>query len=324
MFKEIAEKLTGKNKIILVHGNADMDAIGSAFAIAACFPPGNIYAPGGIDRTAGQITEKLGITVLEECDLSDYDLVVVVDTSSPEQLKPVDSLPEGSIVIDHHAPTGKWHDVDFICDNTKVSCCELIKDIIDSADIEIPQIAAKAMLGGMLTDSGHFQFADPKMMMAFADLLENSGIYTDEIFGLARSPTPTSERIAVMKTIGRVKFDHVGNMVVATAYGGSFESSSCRALLLAGADVSFVGSQREDEVRISARATQDIVRKGIHLGNVLGDISEETESDGGGHGGAAGFTGTGDVEALLHICMLKTMDLFREIKRKEQNESELT
>ncbi len=325
MIKETAEMLMSKNKIILVHGNADMDAVGSAFAISACFPKGDIYAPGGVDRIAGLVAEKLGINILEDCDLSDYELVVVVDTSSPEQLKPNESsIPDGSIVIDHHSPTGKWENVHFLCDDTKVSCCELIKDIIDSVDLDIPKDAAMALLGGMLTDSGHFQFADPKMLRSFADLLESSELYMDEVFSLTRMQMTMSERIAVMKAIGRVKFDHVGDMIVATAYGGSFEASSCRILMLAGADVAFVGSQRDEEFRISSRATQDIVRRGIHLGNTMGGISSETETDGGGHGGAAGISGIGDIEAMLHMCMMRTMDDFREIKRRSQAETELT
>jgi len=129
-----------------------------------------------------------------------------------------------------------------------------------------------------------------------------------------------SERIAVMKAIGRVKFDVIGDMIVSVSYGGSFEASSCRALMMAGADVVFVGSQRDEEFRISARATQDIVRKGIHLGNIINGIGGETQTDGGGHGGAAGISGTGDVEAMLHICMQRTMDEFRTIKRAQQSE----
>lgn len=311
--------------MIIVHGNADMDAIGSAFALSVCFPQGDVYAPEGVDRVAGLVAERLGITILDECDLEDYELVVVVDTSSPEQLKPgVQSVPENSVVIDHHAPTGKWEGMHFLCDDSKVSCCEIIKDLADTENIRIPENAALALLGGMLTDSGHFQFANPKMMRSFADLLESSGKYIDEIFNLTRSQMTMSERIAVMKAIGRTKFDHIGNMIVATSYGGSFESSSCRALMLAGADVAFVGSQRDDEFRISARASQDIVRKGVHLGNILGSISQETETDGGGHGGAAGISGIGDVEAMLHICMSKTMDEFRTIKRSSQEGSDLT
>lgn len=325
MIKETAERLKGVNKIILVHGNADMDAVGSAYALSACFPPGDIYAPEGVDRIAGMVADKLNIKILEECNINDYDLVVVVDTSSPEQLRPgVDSVPEGSVVIDHHAPTGKWEGMHFLCDNSRVSCCEIIKDIVDEAGVEIPTDAAIALLGGMLTDSGHFQFADPKMMRSFADLLDRSGVFMDQVFNLTRTQMTMSEKIAVMKAIGKVRFDHVGSMIVAVSFGGSFESSSCRAIMMAGADVAFVGSQRDEEFRISARATQDIVRKGVHLGNILNSISEETETDGGGHGGAAGISGIGDVEAMLHMCMNSTMNEFREIKRRTQDEEDLT
>jgi len=321
MIKETAEMLKTENKVILVHGNADMDAVGSAFALSVCFPNGDIFAPGGVDRVASLVAEKLDIKICLECDLSKYDLVVVVDTSSPEQLKPsVQEIPEGSVVIDHHKPTGKWEGVHFLCDDTKVSCCEIIKEIIESAGIDVPRNAAIALLGGMLTDSGHFQYAKPKMMMAFADLLEKKEIHMDEVFNLTRSQMTMSERIAVMKAIGRVKFDYVGDMIVSASYGGSFEASSCRAIMMAGADVAFVGSQRDEEFRISARATQDCVRRGIHLGNIISGIGGETDTDGGGHGGAAGISGIGDVEAMLHICVQRTMDEFRKIRKSMQGD----
>jgi len=310
--------LQNRNKVILVHGNADMDAIGTANAIAACFPPADICAFNGVDRVAGLVTEKMGIPILETCDLKDYELVVVVDTSSPDQIGSGDiDIPEGSIVIDHHRPTGKWNSMQFMCDDTKVSCCEIAIDIINAAGIEIKKNAALGLLGGMITDSGHFQFAVPDTLRYFAELLDRSDIHMDEVLQLTRSQMSMSERVAVMKALGRVKYDHVGNMVVATSYGGSFESSSCRAIMLSGADVVFVGSQRDDEFRLSARATQEIVRRGIHLGDVMGGLGSETDSDGGGHGGAAGLSGTGDVEAMLHMCMMRTMDLFRKIREKE-------
>jgi len=321
MMKETAEMLRTKNKVILVHGNADMDAVGSAYAVSVCFPGGDIYAPGGVDRVASLVAEKLGIEILDECNIGDYDLVVVVDTSSPEQLKPaVMSIPEGSVVIDHHKPTGKWEGVHFLCDDKSVSCCEIIIKIAENAGSEIPRNAAIALLGGMLTDSGHFQYANPEMMRTFANILQKNNIHMDEIFSLTRSQMTMSERIAVLKAVGRVKFDSVGDMIVATAFGGSFEASSCRALIMAGADVVFVGSQRDEEFRISARATQDVVRKGIHLGNIVSGIGVETDTDGGGHGGAAGISGAGDIEAMLHICVMKTMDEFRAIKKAQTDQ----
>lgn len=309
----------GKNKVILVHGNADMDALGSAYAIAECFPPARIYAPDGVDRVAKMVMDKLGGEVIAECDISEYELVVVVDTSSPEQFGPcVGEIPKGSVVIDHHRPTGKWNDVEFICDETKVSCCEIVFELLCSSGVEIKKNVGLALLGGMLTDSGHFSYANPQFLRTFADIMERTGISMDEALGLPRSEPSMSERVAVMKGMERSKFDRVGDMIVATSYGGSFEASVCKALLGAGADVVFVGSQRDDMFRLSARANQEVVRRGIHLGDILKNIGDETATDGGGHGGAAGISGIGDVEAMLHICMQRTMNEFRDMKRESE------
>jgi len=320
MRRETGEMLKDRKKIILVHGNADMDAVGSAYAVCRLFPPADICAPGGVDRVAKMVAEKLGADILDEYDPSDYELAVAVDTSSPEQFGPgCASLPEGSVVIDHHIPTGKWTGMHILCDDTRVSCVEIVLDMARECGVPIPRDVCMALLGGMLTDSGHFQFADPRLLRAFADVLEIGGVQMDEAMDLTRAPMSMSERVAVMKAIERSKFDRVGDMIVATSCGGSFEASSCRAIMSAGADVVFVGSQREDCFRLSARATQEMVRRGIHLGDILKDIGAETMSDGGGHGGAAGISGTGDVEAMLHMCMRRTMDEMRRIKASMQS-----
>jgi nanoRNase/pAp phosphatase (c-di-AMP/oligoRNAs hydrolase) len=286
--------------------------------LAECFPPAAIYAPDGIDRVARMVSEKLGANILEECDISEYDLVVVVDTSSPEQFGPsFAGIPEGSIIIDHHRPTGKWDGMRFVCDDTKVSCCELIYDIIRGSGIKVSRNTGMALLCGMLTDSGHFSFANAQTLRAFADIMDVTGIGMDEAMGFPRAEAGMSERVAVMKGMERSKFDRVGDMIVATSYGGSFEASVCKALLGAGADVVFVGSQRDDAFRLSARAEQDMVRRGIHLGDIMKGIGDETSTDGGGHGGAAGLSGIGDVEAMLHICMQRTMNEFRKIKKED-------
>lgn len=317
MLNRIAETLAQGSKVILVHGNADMDALGSAYALSRAFPRADIYAPNGLDRISRIVTEKMDIPVLESCDYADYDRVVVVDTSSPEQLEGAPEIPNGTIVIDHHKPTGKW-DMDlFYCDDSRTSCCEIVKDVIETAGIAIDRDMGLMLLGGMLTDSGHFQYAKPAMLRAFSEIMTGCGIDMDEAMDLTQAPVSMSERIAMLKAIERTRFDRVGEMIVAISFGGSFEASSCRAIMAAGADVVFVGSQRDENFRLSGRATQEAVRKGVHLGEIMSGIGQETMSDGGGHGGAAGLTGIGDTEAMLNICMSRTMDVFREIKRRE-------
>lgn len=316
MYSTVADRLKDGKKVILVHGNADMDAIGSAYAISRTFGNCDIYAPAGIDRIAKTVIEKMNIPVLEECDISDYDLVVAVDTSSPEQYKPKEiEVPEGSIVIDHHTPTGKWKDMVMLCDDTMTSCTEIIMRLIKTAGMEFDRETALVLVGGMITDGGHFQFANSTLLRDFADLMDQFNIDMDEAFMLTKTEMSMSERVATMKCIERSKFDRVGDMIVATSLGGSFEASGCRALLTSGADVVFVASQREDSFRLSARTTQEMVRRGVHLGEILNGIGEETLTDGGGHNAAAGMTGIGDAEAMLHICMQRTMDEFRRIKK---------
>ena len=225
---------------------------------------------------------------------------------------------EKTFVIDHHQRNGKWDDYDSYIDDSKVACVEIILDLIRDNDIEITRDMGIMLLGGMLTDSGHFQFADTKLLDDFSYVMKKTGIEMDEAMSLTKSIPSMSERVSVMKCIERSKFDRVGDMIVATSYGGSFEAAGCRALLLAGADVVFVASQREENFRLSARATQEMVRRGYNLGEIMKDIGSETVTDGGGHDGAAGLSGVGDIEAMLHICMQRTMEEFRKIKKSRE------
>lgn len=318
-FKEAADALREGKKAILVHNNADVDAMGSAYALCESFPDCTVCACGGTDYVANTFIENIGIEYSETYDPEDYDLTVVVDTSSPELLDA--EVPEGSIVIDHHIPTGKWENVRFFCDCESISCCEVIAEIIREAGYPINRNVGLALLGGILTDSGHFQFAKEITLRNFAKIMEESGVAMDEAMSTISAEVRMSERVAMMKTIGRVKFERVADMIVASAIGNSFEASACRAIMNSGADVVFVGTQRYEKFRISSRATQEIVRRGINLGDILKTVGTDTDCDGGGHLGAAGLSGTGDVEALLGMCVTQVMDVFRNI-RNEMQESE--
>ena len=324
MLKEIADRLRDKKKVILVHGNADVDAVGSAYALARTFPTADICALNGIDRVSKIVAEKNEMNILETFDEKDYDLIVTVDTSSPEQLTDPASLPkEKTLVIDHHQENGKWDGYDSYIDDSKVACAQIILDIIRENGLDLPKDVGLILLGGMLTDSGHFQFADTRLLDDFSYVMKETGLHMDEVMSLTKSEPSMSERVSVMKCIERSKFDRVGDMIVATSYGGSFEAAGCRALILSGADVVFVASQREENFRLSARATQEMVRRGFNLGEIVKDIGAETVTDGGGHDGAAGLSGVGDIEAMLHICMQRTMEEFRKIKRSRESTEDI-
>ena len=145
--------------------------------------------------------------------------------------------------------------------------------------------------------------------------MEDAGVEIDEVTSMTDLEPDISERVSQLKGAQRIRFDRVGDKIVAISVGSAYESSVCKGMLAIGADVAFVGSQRDQHFRLSARARPEMVRMGLHLGKLLEDVGTETSNDGGGHGGAAGLVGVGDVEAILNICMHRSMDFLREKKR---------
>ena len=133
MLESIASRLNEGRKIILIHGNADPDALGSAYALYRSFSDMTIAAPGGLDRLSKIIAEKLDLNILENISLDDYDQVVVLDTSSPDQLGKILEIPEGTIVIDHHTRSSRWEGCLYYCDETKRSCAEIIVELLEVA-----------------------------------------------------------------------------------------------------------------------------------------------------------------------------------------------
>lgn len=319
MLTTIAERLRHGRKLVLLHGNADPDALGCAYAIARAFPEADICAPGGMDKIAKVVASKLNIKVLERADMAKYDQIVVVDTSSPDQLGEFASVPPETIIIDHHARSDRWGGRTYYCDDTRKSCAEIVYQILRASGVKVERDAGLALLAGMLTDSGHFRYSNGALLRSFADLMEEAGVEIDEVTSMTDLEPDVSERISQLKGAQRIRFDRIGDRIVAISVGSAYESSVCKGMLSIGADVAFVGSQRDEHFRLSARARPEMVRMGLHLGRMLEDVGTETSNDGGGHGGAAGLVGVGDVEAILNICMQRTMDFLREKKRGRES-----
>ena len=303
MLSRISEELSkGGGTLVILHGNADPDALASGFAIQQSFPDVTIGTPGGIDRLSKLLSAALGIATVEEIAEIDNRRILILDTSGPEQIEGKIDL-SNAIVIDHHMRNDKWSGAKtYYCDDTKSSCSEIVFELLRAANKKVSREVGLSLMYGILTDTGYFKFAKPGALTVFSELMKEHNIQMDEAMGLVGVDIDISERISQLKGAQRLKYWKTGGYIVAVSQGSAFEASVCKALLGLGADVVFVGSQRGDQFRISARASQALVRKGVHLGQLLGNVGSETTNGGGGHPGAAGITGVGDVEAILNIC----------------------
>lgn len=314
VLSKIAAELDGEGGTVAVlHGNADPDALASAFALQSVFPQVTIWTPGGVDRAGKAMAKHLDIDVLDEPEAPRGARLVVLDTSGPEQL-PKDLDLSGAMVIDHHARNDRWDSARiYYCDDGKSSCSEIVYELIRGAGKELPRDAALALMLGIVTDTGKFKFARVDTFCIFAEMMRDQGVEMDEVLGLANLEPDISERISQLRGAQRLKYWKVGPHIVAISHGSAFEASVCKGILALGADVAFVGSQRDEQFRISSRARPALVRKGLHLGKLLDGVGSETSNGGGGHPGAAGITGVGDVEAILNIAAQNAMDAIRQM-----------
>lgn len=314
MLKEIAAELgSGGGTTVVLHGNADPDAVSSAFAISRAFEHVVISAPGGLDRASKVLARQLDIVITTE-SVPDSGRMLVLDTSGPDQI-PVELDYSDAIVVDHHAKNSKWDDCRlYYCDDSKASCAEIVYELLKVAGVVPDREAALALMAGILTDTGHFKFARPGTMVTFAELMQLHGTDMDEAMGLVSMETDPSEKISQLRGAQRLKYWKVGRRIVAISQGSAFEASVCKALVHLGADIAFVGSQRGETFRISSRATSEMVRAGVHLGKLLNGVGSETSNGGGGHPGAAGISGVGDVEAMLNISADNAVKRLRELE----------
>ena len=288
------------NILYLCHRNADADALGSAFALKEAIG-GTIGVVDGCDRVASQIANQLKIEYVLE-PKGEYDLVVVVDTSTPGQLN---GFPLGPYaVIDHHATSALNENAVFFLHRNRSSTAEIVLEVLKKMGAPIMRRTAFALLAGIVTDTGNFRHATSDSFKAVAELMDHSGINYNEVIDLLSSvPQDVSMRIAFLKAAQRCVIERVDEWIIVSSNVNSFGGAAASSLVSIGADVAFVGAKRDDVVKVSARARREIQSAGINLAQLMEDISAKYKGTGGGHEGAAGMDASGETDVILSACV---------------------
>jgi len=277
----ILDLLGEKKSIALLHHNADPDAVGSAAALKLVIPELDIGCPVSVSNAGKRVAKALGIEILLDPDLGQYEQFVVLDTSTPVQLGDLLEGVKDPIVIDHHTSSGLWKASVEIIDPTSSSCAEIIFDIFKRSDVLFTPEIGIALMAGIISDTGRFRFASAKTFAIVSEIMDRTGLSSEEVM------------------VNRLTYTNVGEDVIVSSHVGSYEAAAARVLLITGGDVVFVSNNKKKELRISARAKPHIVKKGVHLGEFMSKMGEKLNCQGGGHPGAAGMNGKGDPEIAL-------------------------
>lgn len=183
MFLQILQKIKEYNRIIIHrHMRPDGDCIGSQmglkYLIKASFPEKEVFAVG--DEVPSYIS-GCGQSDEVSDDLYKDALVIVVDTSVASRICD-NRYSTGAylIKIDHHDDSEDFGNLAYV-DPLSPACASIIVDfyLANQSELVMSQAAAKALLMGIITDTGRFKYrgTNSKTLVNASKLLE----YYDEL-----------------------------------------------------------------------------------------------------------------------------------------------
>lgn len=161
MFEGILQQIKQHDTIILHrHKTPDGDALGSQIGlkhiILANWPDKRVYTVGD---AAGRYA-FMADAVMDEIGDSTYQdaLAIVLDTSGKGLISDDRwATAQATARIDHHIFLEQICDTEVV-DTSFESCCGLVTQFAVECGLRVPQIAAKSLFTGMVTDSGRFRF----------------------------------------------------------------------------------------------------------------------------------------------------------------------
>lgn len=305
---------------IVTGKNGDMDTIGSAVALSAAHP--NLMACGlHLGRTAKRMVDSLQAPFRK---LSEHQTVwpkniggiIVVDAAAAGQIGV--SLPEGIpiCVLDHHA-TCDWElgDDDLLLQWDVRATTQIVDAYLR---LHAPQsrsvVVRKMLLAGLLTDTARFRHADKGAFQTAVELLAGDDIdYASFVESVESESTSPSERGSLLRGLERATSIDSGAWNIVHTYSGTLEGRLASLLIGTGAEIALVSRFRDGVTRLTARASRHTTQRGIHLGDLMSKVAEQIGGEGGGHDGAAGWSGKTDRIAaessfITQVALIKRSD----------------
>ena len=296
---------TANGPVAVITGkNGDMDTVGSAVALAASHP--NLMAAGlHAGRMAQQMIERHSapyrmLTAHNTGWPKQLAGLVVVDAAAPDQTGL--TLPDVPVcVIDHHATDGWQLGPDDLRVNWNVrSTTEVVgRYLLAHAPASLTGPVCEFLLAGLVTDTGRFRHADATSFSTASMLIEQGGLdYQQFIQGMEETSLSPSDRGAVLRGLQRADSTEAGPWTVLRTTAGTLEGKVASMLNGLGADAVVVTRHRNGSTRLTVRAPRSSVLAGLRMGEIMNAMAQSIGGEGGGHDGAAGWSGDVDpVEA---------------------------
>ncbi len=285
---------------VLTGRNGDMDTIGSAIALASSNP--NLMACGlHIGKLAKRLCTEMNAPFRKLAKEPSWPAkiggIIIVDAASEAQTGV--EIPKGVpiCVIDHH-DTCDW---DFSEDDLEIrndarATTQIVFQYLkDKSPTSLTDEVRKLLLAGLITDTGRFKHADKASLECASEILDGARFeYQEFVEYVQREEINSSERGAILKALSRCQSTECGVWNLVHTHAGIHEGKVAGILIQTGAEVALVSRFRDGETRLTARAPRSSTINGVHLGEMMQKLTETLGGEGGGHDGAAGWTGKSD------------------------------
>ncbi|HZD12801.1 MAG TPA: DHH family phosphoesterase [Candidatus Binatus sp.] len=304
---------------LFCHQNADPDSVCSAIGLKKLVETGShgvngaISCPRGISAPTKQLVRNLGLPMPEFKVTGEIGVAVMVDTNNLEQLgsdlsRQIVQSSCPLVVIDHHQrhpDTEKLVKLGIIDPNSS-STAEIVASLYKVGHLPMDRVVAEALLAAVFVETRYFALANEATFQHAWDLARQ-GADPKTVPSLLAAPSGRSERMARLKAAQRLRIESLDDWIIVVSEVGSYQSSSARALLSLGGDISIVAGKVKELARVNLRSTEKFHRStGIHLGrDVAIPVGSALGGSGGGHPTAAGLeVANASVEKAVNECIV--------------------
>ncbi len=331
-FEDLKTYLKNKTILITTHESVDLDGFVSCYLlniflknyfkneVYLLFPEFSKPTTEFISNISNRYNE-IPIYFNNDFDVSKIDVIIILDTNNLDQVNFSDKLnPLNSnipfIFIDHHLELKKNYRYNLsslnIINEEFSSTSEIILELCEFFDFELMLSYKFLLVAAILADSGFLKHGNNKTIIRISRLLDDQ-LDIQDIISSLDFEQDISEKLAKIKALQRLEILRLNNWLIGITHVSSFEASVASILINIGCDVSMVYSKKKSAYRISMRAKKKIcLETGLHLGKILGDLSEECEGSGGGHDGAASLNGKFEVKIILDKIIEKIKQILNQ------------
>ncbi len=324
--RRIWKEINRSSKILLhLHPSPDGDSIGSALAMYHALTglgknvtliQGDTPIPQNLLHLPG--TDKINPKNITQIDLNQYDLFLILDSSSVNQITKINGfkLPKKlkTIVIDHHQSNEKFGKVNMVIP-TSPATAQIVYDLLTYRKIKITPKIAACIYVGIYTDSGAFKYFNPtyKTFNIASQLAKIYPQFPKLIFDIENSDHPDRLKF-ISLVLSSIKTFHSNHVAVASLSYNQINDNNLNINNVGGYSeiANMIKSVIGWDIAVTLVELQpNVVKVSLRTRNSdlydLSKIAVSTKS-GGGHKAAAGAT--------VNMSLEKSQDLILSIIKK--------